>query len=149
MTVRSIKLTVESSFESTALVRAALRGLCDYVDVGGRALDCVELAVSEAVNNCVEHAYADQEGYEILVECFMHPGYLEVVVSDTGKVMASHYLERANSDMLEIDPDHPGGLRSRGRGLALIKESMDTVEYRSDGKNNRLVMTKRVAEKDG
>ena len=147
MKAKCIKLAVNSDFESTALVRAALRGLCDYADIGGRALDSVELAVSEAVNNCVEHAYGNERGEEIVIECSIASGWLELVVIDRGRAMESDLLQRANRDMLSVDPEHPEGLRTSGRGLALIKESMDTVEYSSDGTYNRLVMTKRVADK--
>jgi len=147
MKAGSIKLVIESRLESAALVRAALRGLCGS-DVGEKTVAAIELAASEAVNNCVKHAYADRKGEEITVEYSMQPGRLELIVSDRGRTMDVRLLWRANRSMLGVDPSHPDGLRSSGRGLALIKESMDSVEYHSSGGCNRLVMVKRLGNED-
>lgn len=147
MKAGSIKLVVESEFESAAMVRAALRGLCGS-DLSARIIAAIELAVSEAINNCVKHAYAFRKGQEITIEYSMQAGCLELAVSDRGRAMDVERLRQANREMLHVDPSHPNGLRSSGRGLALIKECMDSVEYHSSGGCNRLVMVKRLDMED-
>jgi anti-sigma regulatory factor (Ser/Thr protein kinase)/GAF domain-containing protein len=85
----------------------------------------VLLAVSEACNNAVEHAYTDVHGL-LRVTAEVESGGLEVVVEDRGR-------------WRDVAPS-----RDRGRGLLLIKRLMDSAEFHSDHLGTRAVLRRRV-----
>jgi anti-sigma regulatory factor (Ser/Thr protein kinase) len=85
----------------------------------------VMLAVSEACNNAVEHAYDGAQGV-LRVSAEVQSGRLEVVVEDRGR-----WRETKPS------PD-------RGRGMLLIRRLMDSAEFHSDQGGTRAILRKRV-----
>jgi anti-sigma regulatory factor (Ser/Thr protein kinase) len=58
--------------------------------------------------------------------------------------MDQKLFEEKTSSSLEIDPKERSRLPETGRGLAMIREIMDTVAYRTDKGRNTLVMTKTI-----
>jgi anti-sigma regulatory factor (Ser/Thr protein kinase) len=87
----------------------------------------VMLAVSEACNNAVEHAYEGVHG--VLRVCAeVQSGRLEVIVEDRGR-------------WRDVEPNPDGG-----RGMLLIERLMDSVEFQSDHGGTRVVLQKRVPD---
>lgn len=112
-----LKLAVPASENSLPLVRQALRSLGETVDADLEALEDAELAVTEAMANAVEHAYADGDG---MVHVTLDPrgSNITVVVSDGGRGMPEDVARRDG----------------RGFGLALIEAIAEEVEVRgTDG----------------
>jgi anti-sigma regulatory factor (Ser/Thr protein kinase) len=85
----------------------------------------VLLAVSEACNNAVEHAYDGTHGL-LHVTAEVQSGELEVVVEDRGR-------------WRDVEP-----ASDRGRGLLLIRRLMDSAELQSDHRGTRAVLRRRV-----
>jgi len=140
VTAKHITLSIPSRPEAVATVRAALRGLGNDENIPTRALSRIELCVSEAVNNCIKHAYENSPDREVRVEWTSHAHALELAICDTGKSMDPALLEQARCATPEIDPDKPESLRTSGWGLYLISGFMDAVEYQAQSSGNRLVM---------
>lgn len=44
----------------------------------------VKIALAEAINNVVEHAYADVTPAKVQVRCRLHRNWLDILISDTG-----------------------------------------------------------------
>jgi len=98
-------------------VRQALRSLGETVDANVEALEDAELAVTEAMANAVEHAYAGSDG-SVRVTLDPHDSALTVVVSDDGQGM----------------PKDVTRAEGRGYGLSMIEAIAERVEIRgSDG----------------
>lgn len=135
-----ITLVIESDRKHLALVRSALRGLSQELQVTDRARHRIELCVVEAVSNSIEHAYRNQSGQPIMIEWIEHDGHLQLAVCDKGLSMDSGRLELIHPTMIEIDPSNPATLKARGRGLILIKTFMDEVAYHTQDGWNRLEM---------
>lgn len=125
------------------LVRAALRGLGQEAGLSETAIGQIELCVTEAANNCIEHALADRTERDIRIDWCEYPDRLELAVCDHGRKLRPELLARADESLLEIDPTDPQTLRAGGRGLALIKTLMDEVSYSTDNGWNRLTMVLR------
>jgi len=140
MDPQAVTLSIDSSLQRLGPMRAALRGLGLEAGLGGAALGRLELCVSEAVNNCREHAYGGQPGYPIGIEWMQIAGEIRVTVCDRGKPLEPGRLERVDLSVLEVDPQDPESFCPRGRGLALIKAFAAEVEYCSEGEVNRLVI---------
>jgi serine/threonine-protein kinase RsbW len=109
-----LRLVLPSRAENVALVRRALSGVVDVLELGeDRSLD-INAAVSEACNNVVVHAYEGTEGPMNVYLC-IQPTELEVIVSDDGVGIRPNVPE----------PD----LDIQGLGLSLIHALTDRVEF--------------------
>jgi serine/threonine-protein kinase RsbW len=113
-----LELTLPARPENVAVVRHALGGFGDALDVPDQALADIKLAVTEACTNVVVHAYPDGDG-PLGISAWVRGDQLTVVVHDEGRGM----LPR---------PDSPG----LGLGLPLIATLADSLELGS-GKGER------------
>ena len=109
-----LRLALPSRAENVALVRRALSGVVDVLDLGEARLLDINAAVSEACNNVVVHAYEGAEG-PMDVHLWIQPTQLEVVVSDHGVGIRPNVPE----------PD----LEVQGLGLSLIQALTDRAEF--------------------
>jgi anti-sigma regulatory factor (Ser/Thr protein kinase) len=106
-------------------MRRRLRGWLSRREFSDDAVSEILLAVSEACNNAVEHAYPGSNG-SLRVTAEVTGGWLEAVVEDRGR-----WRE-----------DRPAG--DRGRGLLLIRRLMDSTEFRTDHRGTRAVLRRRA-----
>ena len=109
--------------------------------IAGRDCARVELAMVEAVNNVVRHAYHGEPGHTVEVTVTVDGDRLALEVADEGTPMPPH-----GTPVLDFDPADLANLPEGGMGLYLIHSVMDTVEYQSRDGRNVLVMTHRIAE---
>jgi serine/threonine-protein kinase RsbW len=79
----NVSLALDARAENVSLVREVLAGLADTVEVGA-ALDDIKVAVSEACNNAVLHAYDDGRDGPLEIELRLSPNELQAVVRDHG-----------------------------------------------------------------
>ncbi|WP_433301868.1 SpoIIE family protein phosphatase [Actinoplanes sp. CA-030573] len=115
-TEERIERTISADRMQIALLRADLRGWLASHGVEPETRDSVLLACSEAVANAIEHGYRDDPFGMIDVAATVTADAVEVRVTDHGT------WRGAVTDV------------ARGRGLQLIRESMDQVLFdRSDG----------------
>ncbi len=114
ITEPDLRLVLPSAAENVAIVRRALSGVVDVLDLGDDRLLDINAAVSEACNNVVVHAYEGMEGLMDVYLC-IQPSELEVIVSDDGVGIRPNVPE----------PD----LEVQGLGLSLIHALTDRVEF--------------------
>ena len=133
----SLKLSLASRLPNVGLLGAAVGGICLLAGYGPSQADLLQLAVVEAVNNAIEHAYQGEPGARVEVELRLRSSHLQFLISDRGRAMADLTPQepRFNSEDLSSLPE-------RGRGLYLIHQIMDQVEYTSVGGHNTLSLTK-------
>ena len=99
--------------------------------------DELVLAIAEAAQNIVKHAYNNQETedkMEIKISC--KNGELEIGFFDKGKPVVPENIQHR-----KLDDIKPGGL-----GTFFIKEIMDAAVFKKDQKGwvNHLVLTKKI-----
>ena len=113
-----LRLVLPSRADNVALVRQALAGVVEVLELGRARLLDINAAVSEACNNVVVHAYEGAEGPMDVYLC-IQPDELEVVVRDQG---------------VGIRPNVPEPEREvQGLGLSLIQSLTDRVEFAGGG----------------
>lgn len=95
----------------------------------GKKMFNLRLALEEAVQNKVDHAYGTGDGW-LEIEASCEGGEFEIELADGGESFDP--LSLADPDLdLSVDDRTPGGL-----GVFLYKQLMDSVTYsRVDGKN--------------
>jgi serine/threonine-protein kinase RsbW len=140
--IRTISLTIDSRPECIELLSHALRGLCGLTTLRAADIAKVELAMVEAVNNAVEHAYRNEPGHSVVVELRLAHDSLGLVVRDRGQPMDPRKLTRV-AVIAKPDRADPKTWHPRGRGLAIIKSCMDSVEYRVQDGVNVLTMSRK------
>ncbi|KUJ85384.1 ATPase [Ruegeria marisrubri] len=93
----------------------------------------VKIALAEAINNVVEHAYAGMEPALVQVECRFGPNRLDILISDTGRPLPG--ARPPDGEPASVDTplqDLPEG----GFGWFLIRQLAKDVRYeRRDGSN--------------
>ena len=118
-------------------IRAALRKALADVGCDKAAIDDLVLAVDEACQNVIRHAYRGQPGGEIRISLTHTPARVIVMISDDAPASPPDLLSRGR-DLAEL---RPGGL-----GTHFIRAVMDDVSLRSSpsGSGNCLRMVKRL-----
>ena len=119
-------------------VRTFCREVFEKLYIDQNLKDELVLAIAEAAQNIVKHAYKDKPDVnEIMVVEISHiSGELKIAFYDMGTPVDPKKVKHR-----EIDNIKPGGL-----GTFFIQEIMDAVEFK-DGKKpwiNHLVLTKQL-----
>jgi len=139
---RRIRLSIDSVLNDVLLVGAAVKSICklhfrlDEYE-GGR----LEIAVVEALNNSIEHGYGLVPGHSVEVEVALSEEAVAIGIRDRG-VPIPHGKLASEKESL-FDPDDPSTFPERGMGIFIIRQVMDSVEYRSDENGNELRLVKR------
>lgn len=105
----------------------------------------IDLAVTEAMNNIVLHAYSDSEGEMRLLAKFVDDT-ITITIIDTGKSPNLDRIAEHLADGIKMPVDSIDSLQSSGRGLALISQIMDDIQHYQHGVENHVVMTRLVKE---
>lgn len=138
--VRQVRLLADSRLDCTELLTRAVRGMVAAAGLPQRDCAHVELAVAEAVNNVVRHAYHGEPGHPVELLFTLEAGHFTIEVTDEGTPMP----ERP-APVFDFDPKDIQHLPEGGMGLFLIHSVMDEVEYRRHGARNCLSMRRRLA----
>lgn len=127
------------SFRATEI--EARSGICAVAEqlrvhgVGEETAGDIEIALAEAINNIVEHAYSDIEPGKIKVVCSFQQSRLDIRISDKGLPLPSGELpEGAPALITESKQDLPEG----GFGWFLIRQLTSDIHYNRQNGQNRL-----------
>ncbi|CAM4455696.1 anti-sigma B factor RsbW [Paenibacillus tarimensis] len=149
-----IKLQLPASAEYVDLVRVTLYGIAAKMGFSYEEIEDMKVAVSEACNNAVLHAYgnhpagttsqAPEEQPRMEVRFIKKQDALSIVVKDEGESFDALAVARQKSPMhgKSIDQLTAGGL-----GLYLMQALMDQVEVHSDA-GTEVILTKRLVRSE-
>ena len=136
--LNTVKFTFPSRSVNEAFARSAVAAFAAQADPTLDELADIRTAVSEAVTNCIVHAYPDTIGTVSVTAAFCEGGVLRVVVVDKG--VGIEDVAEAMQPMYTT-----GGPERAGLGFAVMESFMDTVRVRSvPGRGTRVTMTKRL-----
>ena len=118
-------------------VRSFSREVFEKANIDQDLKDELVLAIAEAAQNIVKHAYQNQETKERMeIKISLIDGELEIGFYDKGRP-----VDQAKVRHRSIDDVKPGGL-----GTFFIQQIMDAVEFREGEKPwiNHLVLSKKI-----
>lgn len=136
------KIRFDSLSANEAFARGAAAAFLARYDPTVAQLADLKTAVSEAVTNCIVHAYPDRVG-PITMTLSVYPGRLvKIVVADQGIGIPD--IPKAMEPLFTTgDPGERSGL-----GFAVMKSFMDRVRVCSaPGKGTRVTLIKCLDEK--
>jgi serine/threonine-protein kinase RsbW len=111
---------------TVALVRGVVTDALRALGVTAECIDDIRLALSEACTNVLEHAAAEDE-YEVRLE--VDGDRCALSVKNTGNGFDASVLD-------DVMPDESS---PRGRGVAIMRAVMDSVEFSSEPRSGTIV----------
>lgn len=114
-----VEVCLPREAETVRLIRGVVRDAMVHFGVNQECTDDIQLALSEACNNVVDHATADDE-YEVSVE--LEDDECSIAVKNVG----------GGFDAESLAGVMPDPSSARGRGVAIMRAVMDQVEFRSE-----------------
>ena len=134
------KLSFPSKSINESFARMAVSAFCMQFDPTIEQINDIKTAVSEAVTNCVVHAYPDQIG-TIYITADIKENALIISVKDKGVGISD--VKKAMEPMFTTDTQH----ERAGLGFAVMQAFMDKVKvFSNPGKGTRVVMTKIISK---
>lgn len=140
--LNSVKLTFASRSVNEGFARAVVAAFLVPLDPTVPQMADLKTAVSEAVTNCIVHAYPDSIGPVTLTAALYEGGLVRITVSDRGVGIAD--VEQAMLPMYTTgNPEERAGL-----GFAVMQSFMDKVKVSSaPGRGTRVTLSKRLDSK--
>ena len=131
-------LEFPSRSANEAFARSAVACFAAQLDPTLDELGDIKTAVSEAVTNCIVHAYPDGFGM-IMVRCrILKDNVLDIVVKDKGVGIAD--IEKARKPMFTT-----GGTDRSGMGFTIMESFMTSLDIVSQpGKGTTVHMRRRL-----
>ena len=103
----------------------------------------IKTAVSEAVTNCIVHAYPDTLGKVSMRLRMFEDNVLEIVVKDWGVGIAD--VDQARTPLFTTGSEDRSGM-----GFTIMESFMDTLKVRSSpGKGTTITMARRISRRAG
>lgn len=125
---RRMTITIRANLADVALVGLSVRAISEFELFSQEDAILIELAVCEALNNAIIHGLPDKPDEFVKLEIAHASDRIVFRISDCGPGLPEG-IEKIG---------HPQGrsLASGGRGIAIMREVMDSVTYeRSEGRS--------------
>ena len=131
-------LEFPSKSSNEAFARSAVACFASQMDPTLEELGDIRTAVSEAVTNCIVHAYPNELGM-IMLRCrILKDNVLDIVVKDKGIGIGD--IDKARQPMFTT-----GGLDRSGMGFTIMESFMTSLEITSEaGKGTTVHMRRRL-----
>ena len=141
--LNSMSLQFPSKSANEAFARGAVACFVSQLDMTLTELGDIKTAVSEAVTNCIVHAYPDSIGPVFLKAKLFEDGVVEITVRDRGRGIED--VDKAREPLFTT-----GGEDRSGMGFTIMESFMDTLKVRSrPGAGTSVTMRKRVDRRVG
>lgn len=134
-----MKMTISGYSKNEALARMCVSAFAAQLDPTIEEISDIKAAVSEAVTNCIVHAYPDKIG-DIFIE-------LKIIGEDTiyikikDKGIGIPDVKKAMEPLFTTSPE----TERAGLGFAVMESFMDRLSVRSrEGSGTTVIMTKRL-----
>ncbi|MBQ9902916.1 MAG: anti-sigma F factor [Clostridia bacterium] len=136
-----MKLVIPSNSANESFARTAVAAFMSQLDPTIEEMTDVKTAVSEAVTNCIVHAYRDTIGTIWIEAKIYEDGRFFISVKDRGCGIPD--VAKAREPLFTT-----GGSERAGLGFAVMESFTDRLRVRSAvGRGTTVTMEKRVAQR--
>ena len=137
----SFSMTLQSRSANESFARACVSAFAIQLDPTLEEISDIKTAVSEAVTNCIVHAYKESIGKIYIAAEILQPNTIKIKIRDNGCGIEN--IEKAMEPLYSS----VGGERA-GLGFAVMQSFMDSVKVRSTvGKGTSIIMTKKISRR--
>ncbi len=136
--INEFRMTLWAKSVNEGFCRAAVAAFAAQADPTAEEISDIKTAVSEAVTNCIVHAYPHTDG-RIYLSCQLYrDGRLRISIRDTGCGIED--IKKAREPLFST----MGGDRS-GLGFSVMESFSDKMLVRSrPGKGTTVILEKRI-----
>lgn len=136
-----IKFEFPSRSVNESFARAAAASYAARLDPTLDELADIKTAVSEAVTNCIVHAYPNEVGVIWMRIGVRDENVLEIMIKDKGVGIPD--IQKAREPLFTT-----GGDDRSGMGFTIMESFMDKVRVRSkEGKGTTVVLSRRIRKR--
>lgn len=138
-----MNLEFPSKSSNEAFARSAIACFAAQLDPTLDELGDIKTSVSEAVTNCIVHAYPEEIGPVILKARILPDNVLDITVKDRGVGIAD--IEQARKPMFTT-----GGEERSGMGITIMESFMTEFRLSSTpGKGTSVHMKRKIIRRGG
>lgn len=124
--------------ENESFARLAVASFCSNRNLTVEEISDIKTAVSEAVTNCVVHAYAENIG-EIEINCIVTDSDIQIDIIDHG--IGIDNVSEALKPFFTTKPD----MERSGMGFTVMEGFMDKMSVESEkGKGTKVTLVKNL-----
>ena len=142
--INTMTMQIPAKSENESFARAVVAAFCVGLNPTIDEISDIKTAVSEAVTNCVVHAYQKQQRKDdlITIECKLFADMLEVTISDRGVGIPD--IKRAMEPFYTTEPDN----ERSGMGFTVMQSFMDTISVNNQVGGGTVVTMQKVFTKE-
>ncbi len=141
--INKFSLSFPSKSTNEAFARSAVASFLLQLDPTIDELSDVKTAVSEAVTNCIVHAYPDSIGTVYITAQIKNDHSITVKIRDRG--VGIENVERAMEPLFTT-----GGEERAGLGFAVMQSFSDSIKVKSKvGKGTTVTLSKKISVRVG
>ncbi len=138
MVKNSFSMTMFSRSANEGFARAVVSAFASQLDPTLEEISDIKTAVSEAVTNCIVHAYDSGVGKIYITAELTDDNVMKIKIRDKGRGIEN--VQRSMEPLFTT----VGGERA-GLGFAVMMSFMDSVKVRSTvGKGTSIIMIKKI-----
>lgn len=140
--INEFKLTIDSRSINEGFARVAVAAFASQYDPTIDQIQDIKTAVSEAVTNCIVHAYSEEIGKIYIAVKMFENGVMKIYIKDKGRGIPD--IEKALEPLFTTGKE---GERS-GLGFTVMQSFCDKVKVRSVvGRGTTVILQKRLTLK--
>ena len=134
-----MKMTIKGYSKNEGLARMCVSAFASQLDPTIEEINDIKAAVSEAVTNCIVHAYPDKIG-DIFIELrIMGENTLYIKIKDKGRGIPD--VKQAMEPLFTTSPE----TERSGLGFSVMESFMDKIKVNSKvNSGTSVIMTKRL-----
>lgn len=122
--INEFRMQFLSKSANEAFARAVVSAFASQLDPTVEEINDIKTAVSEAVTNCIVHAYSDTVGKIYITVSLFENGEVKIKIRDTGKGIAD--IKKAREPLFTT-----GGSDRSGLGFSVMESFTDKMYVRS------------------
>lgn len=140
--INEMKMVIESRSANERFARIAICGFISLLDPTIDLINDIKTAVSEAVTNCIVHAYKEKIGKIYITVKIFDDGVVHIIIRDRGCGIEN--IEKAKEPLYTTAGDERAGL-----GFAVMESFSDKLKVRSAvGKGTTVTLEKKIPVKE-
>lgn len=138
--INEMEIRLPSNSVNEGMARSAVAAFCSQLDPDATELADIKCAVSEAVTNCIVHAYKDTVGVIYMTLRILEGGVVRIEIRDRGCGIPD--VAEARTPLYTTDA---AGERS-GMGFTVMESFMDKLRVTSRvGRGTTVTMYKKIS----
>ena len=142
--INTMSMQIPAKSENESFARAVVAAFCVGLNPTIDEISDIKTAVSEAVTNCVVHAYQKRQSKNdlIAIDCKLYSNMLEVKISDHGVGIPD--IKKAMEPFYTTEPDN----ERSGMGFTVMQSFMDTISVNNQDGGGTVVTMQKVFTKE-